>query len=72
VISWSISVGSVAVRTDGSGDLRTVLVILLPDVLGPRDAVARGYKAKAAFLVVPSSSQPGGSDANPIFRTEGP
>ena len=31
-----------------------------------------GYPATAPFLVVPNSSQPGGSDANLIYRAEGP
>jgi hypothetical protein len=59
-------------KTGASGNLTAILPILVPDVLGPRFAVAAGYKSDAPFLVVPGSSQPGGEDANPIFRTEGP
>ncbi|HTW05994.1 MAG TPA: IPT/TIG domain-containing protein, partial [Acidimicrobiales bacterium] len=70
-ISWSVSTGSVVVETNKTGELTTDLAILVPDVLGPRYAVVRGYKVKADFLVVPASSQPGGTDAEPIFRTEG-
>jgi hypothetical protein len=69
---WSLSTGSVMVRTDASGRLTTTLVVLIPDILGPRYAVAKGYKASAPFLVVPDSSQPGGSDDELIYRTEGP
>jgi hypothetical protein len=71
-IAWSISTGSVVVKTNAKGELTAVLTILVPDVLGPRAALAKGYTARAPFLVVPDSSQPGGSDANPIYRTEGP
>jgi hypothetical protein len=71
-ISWSLSTGSDQVRTNAKGELSATLILLIPDILGPRLAEAKGYTAKASFLVVPNSSQPGGSDANPIFRTEGP
>ena len=71
-ISWSLSSGLVVAKTGASGNLTAILPILVPDVLGPRFAVAAGYKSEAPFLVVPGSSQPGGEDANPIFRTEGP
>ena len=71
-IAWSLSTGSVVVKTNAAGDLTVMIPILVPDVLGPRAALAKGYRASAAFLVVPSSDQPGGSQANPIFRTEGP
>ena len=59
-------------RTNSKGQLKGTLILLIPDILGPRFAVARSYTAKAAFLVVANSSQPGGSDATPIYRTEGP
>ena len=71
-IAWSLSTGSVVVRTNARGQLTATLILLVPDVLGPRSADAVGYKARAPFLVVPNTTQPGGSDANPIFRTEGP
>jgi hypothetical protein len=71
-IAWSISTGSIEVHTNAKGQLSGTLILLIPDILGPRMAEAKGYKAKASFLVVPDSSQPGGSDANPIYRTEGP
>ena len=69
---WSASTAAVTVRTNARGVLRTTLFILVPDVLGPRLAEAKGYRATAKFLVVPNTSQPGGNDANPIYRTEGP
>jgi hypothetical protein len=71
-VAWSLSTGSVVAKTNSQGQFVATLTILIPDVLGPRSAVADGYRARAAFLVVPGSTQPGGSDADPIFRTEGP
>jgi hypothetical protein len=71
-IVWSLSSGAVVVRTNRAGDLTATLAILVPDVMGPREAVAEGYRVEAGFLVVPGSSQPGGSDAEPIYRSEGP
>ncbi len=73
-IRWSVSTGSVSVTTDQFGNLppNTELLVLTPDVLGPRTADALGYPASAPFLVVPNSSQPGGSDASLIYRAEGP
>ena len=71
-IPWSVSTGSVVTRTNSRGQLTTTLMILVPDVLGPRDAKAKGFHAAAPFLVVDNTSQPGGDQANPIFRTEGP
>ena len=46
-------------------------MILVPDIIGHREVIARGYKASAPFLVVSSPSQPGGSDDELIYRTEG-
>jgi PKD domain len=71
-ISWSISTGSVVTRTNSRGQLKATLMILVPDVLGPRDATAKGFRASARFLVVPGSGQPGGNDPDPIYRTESP
>jgi hypothetical protein len=71
MIMWSSSTGSVAATTNSAGQLRATLMILVPDVIGPREAIARGYEASAPFLVVSSSSQPGGSDDDVIYRTEG-
>ncbi len=71
MIMWSSSTGSVVTTTNSSGQLRATLMILVPDIIGPREAIARGYKASAPFLVVSSSSQPGGSDDELIYRTEG-
>jgi mucin-6/19 len=71
-ISWSLSTGSVVTRTNSRGQLKATLMILVPDVLGPRDATARGFRASARFLVVPGSGQPGGNDPDPIYRTESP
>ncbi len=71
-ISWSLSTGSVVTRTNSRGQLKATLMILIPDVLGPRDATAKGFRASARFLVVPGSGQPGGNDPDPIYRTESP
>lgn len=73
-VSWSTSTGSVVITSDGSGNLPgTVLPVLVPDVLGPRFAVASSTPAaQAPFLVVPGSAEPGGSQGSYLFRTEGP
>jgi hypothetical protein len=71
-ITWSLSTGSAVAKSNASGQFTTRLMVLVPDVLGPRDAVAKGYKATAPFLVVPNSSQPGGDNDELIYRTEGP
>jgi PKD domain len=73
-ISWSISTGSIVVTTDAHGNLpASQLNILTPDILGPRFAVASSSPAvKAPFLVVPSTSEPGGDAGAFLFRTEGP
>ena len=72
-VSWSVSTGSVVIMSDGSGNLPpTALPVLVPDVLGPRFAVAAGTAARAAFLVVPESSEPGGPGGGMLFRTQGP
>jgi PKD repeat protein len=73
-ISWSVSSGSIVVTTDSHGKLGpTQLPILIPDVLGPRFAVASSTPAaKAAFLVVPGTAEPGGSQGIYLFRSDGP
>jgi hypothetical protein len=71
-VTWSLSSGSSVAKTNASGQFTTTLMVLVPDVLGPRDAVAKAYKASAPFLVVPNSSQPGGDNEQLIYRTEGP
>jgi len=73
-VSWSVSSGSVVISSDASGNLPpTVLPVLVPDVLGPRFAVASSTPAaQAPFLVVPGSAEPGGSQGSYLFRTEGP
>ena len=73
-VRWSLSVGSVTVRTDAHGNLpASQLLILAPDILGPRLAVASSTpSAHAAFLVVPTSMEPGGSQGLSLFRSEGP
>ncbi len=72
-ISWSTSTGSIVVTSDAHGNLPTSqLMILTPDVLGPRFAVASSTpQAKAPFLVVPSTDEPGGNDGAVLFRSEG-
>jgi hypothetical protein len=73
-VSWTVSTGSVAITADAHGNLppRTLL-ILTPDVLGPRFARASSSPpATAPFLVVPSTSEPGGDNAGLLFRSEGP
>ena len=73
-VSWSISTGSVVVTTDSHGNLpASQLYILTPDILGQRYAVASSTPlAKAPFLVVPSTSEPGGDAGVFLFRSEGP
>jgi hypothetical protein len=72
-VKWSVSVGSVSVRTDARGNLPpSQLLILAPDILGPRLAVASNNPpAHAAFLVVPDSMEPGGGQGLSLFRSEG-
>jgi hypothetical protein len=74
-ISWSVSTGSIVVTSDPHGNLApTPLPILIPDVLGPRFAVASSSpQAKAAFLVVPGTAEPGGDQGVGVylFRSEG-
>jgi PKD domain len=72
-IKWSVSVGSLVVHSDPSGTLPPrQLILLTPDLLGPRFAEAVGTTAKAKLLVVPGTSEPGGSDRSYLFRSEGP
>jgi hypothetical protein len=71
----------VNVTADGSGKFPAAghvvqLFILTPDVLGPRFAVATAPgnpAAKAPFLVIPNSAEPGGGSSDSfLFRSEGP
>jgi hypothetical protein len=73
-VSWTVSTGSVVVTADRHGNLPpTPLPILTPDVLGPRFAQASSTPpATAPFLVVPSTSEPGGDNGGLLFRSEGP
>ena len=73
-VAWSISTGSVVIVADAQGRLPpSQLLILTPDVLGPRFAQASSTpQAVAPFLVVPSDSEPGGDNAGLLFRSEGP
>jgi hypothetical protein len=68
-----VSVGSVSVKTDANGDLSaSQLLILAPDILGPRLAVASSTpSAHASFLVVPNTMEPGGGQGLSLFRSEG-
>lgn len=56
------------------GGFTVRLLILVPDLLGPRRAVAVSYpKAnRPTFLVVADDEEPGGPNASPVFRSEGP
>jgi hypothetical protein len=69
-----VSTGSFVETTDGSGNLPAhTLFILSPDILGPRFAVASSTpQAKAPFLVVPGTAEPGGSSGSFLFRSEDP
>jgi PKD repeat protein len=71
-VAWSVSSGSVVITADAHGDLPpTLLVLLTPDVLGPRFAEASSTpQATAPFLVVPGSDEPGGDNASLLFRSE--
>jgi PKD repeat protein len=73
-VSWTVSTGSVVIVADSNGNLPpSQLLILTPDVLGRRFAQASSTpQATAPFLVVPSTSEPGGDDAGLLFRSEGP
>jgi PKD repeat protein len=73
-LSWSLSTGSIVVTTDSKGNLpASPLYILTPDILGQRYAVASSTPpVKAPFLVVPSTSEPGGDAGIYLFRSEGP
>jgi hypothetical protein len=73
-VSWTVSTGSVVIVADSNGHLPpSQLLILTPDVLGPRFAQASSTpQATARFLVVPSTSEPGGDNAGLLFRSESP
>jgi hypothetical protein len=73
-VSWSVSSGSIVVTTDSHGNLpASPLYILTPDILGQRYAVASSTPSvRAPFLVVPSTSEPGGDSGVYLFRSEGP
>jgi hypothetical protein len=72
-VLWSISSGSAVATTNGAGDLTTQLLVLVPDVLGPRYAMVASFSgATAPFLVVADGVEPGGSDASTLFRSESP
>jgi hypothetical protein len=72
-VRWSVSVGSVVIMSDSHGALPPrPLILLSPDLLGPRYAEAVGTPAKASFLVVPNTSEPGGDAGSFMFRTEEP
>jgi PKD repeat protein len=78
-VAWSVPTGSsFSATADSQGDLPAgQLYILTPDVLGPRfaeatDAAAGKVLAKASFLVVPSTAEPGSDSGSPFFRSEGP
>ena len=74
-VSWSTNTGSYTEMTDAHGNLPShVFFILTPDILGPRQAVATTSgvpPAKANFLVVIRTSEPGGSLGVAFFRSEG-
>jgi hypothetical protein len=72
-MKWSVSLGSVSARTDAHGNLPpSQLLILAPDILGPRLAVASSTpRARASFLVVPNTMEPGGGQGLALFRSEG-
>jgi hypothetical protein len=72
-VLWSVSSGAAVTTTDAAGDLITQLLILVPDVLGPRYAMVASFPgATAPFLVVAGGVEPGGSNADPVFRSESP
>ncbi len=75
-VEWSTPNASgtaVTVKAHG-GRFVTQLLVLVPDLLGQRRAIALTFtKAnRPTFLVVASSEEPGGPDSDPVFRSEGP
>ncbi|HXY43409.1 MAG TPA: PKD domain-containing protein [Acidimicrobiales bacterium] len=57
-----------------NGGFTVQLLVLVPDLLGPRQAVALAYPQanRPTFLVVADDEEPGGPNATPVFRSEGP
>ncbi|MGO8877159.1 MAG: PKD domain-containing protein [Acidimicrobiales bacterium] len=57
-----------------NGGFVTQLLVLVPDLLGPRQALAVSFPKvnRPTFLVVADSEEPGGPNATPVFRSEGP
>ena len=70
-VSWSTNNGSYTEMTDAHGNLPAhVFYILVPDILGARQAVATTPgvpTAKANFLVVIRTSEPGGGGLGAAF-----
>jgi hypothetical protein len=74
-VTWSTGGVPLTENTDGAGNLPPEpLAILVPDLLGPRFAVATSAATPTVqqpFLVVPATAEPG-SGGSPLFRSEGP
>lgn len=65
---WQDGIGTTRVTTDATGSFKVFILIFQHDLLGPRFLVPVGYNVKARFLVVPTTVDPGGTDAQVIFR----
>jgi len=75
-IEWSTpnaSATSQVVKVKNGG-FTVQLLILVPDLLGPRQVIAVKFSKanRPTFLVVADSEEPGGANALPVFRSEGP
>lgn len=69
-LTWSGGIGTTMTIAGPDGTFSTRVLVLPGDRLGPRALVATGGGTStfAAFLVVPSTVQPSGSDVNQINR----
>jgi len=68
-VTWSVGIGSVQVTTSAAGTFSVPMLVMAEDRPGNRNAqVATFPKAKAPFLVVPGSLQPGGDSYSIVFN----
>ena len=68
-VTWSEGIGSAQVTTSAAGTFSVPLLVMSEDQPGNREAqVATFPTAKAPFLVVPGSLQPGGDSFSIVFN----